>query len=176
MTTCPLPPFPILPVGGVPAWLLGPSSRRDTSPKPLTPRMSATRCRADRSGFIVDTEAAAHSYDPPATVSGYSRPATESGTRTPNPSQLAAILSPEPLLGLPIGDKRVFPSLTVSAPNSPQNDNLLQNRRDRGDLAAHPLLDRFDALDGLTRQHLQRIEGARHGPWSVVEDRLSSGI
>ena len=54
----------------------------------LYARMSAIRCRTDTSGFIVDTEPAAHPYDPPATVSGYSRPTTESGKWTPNPSQL----------------------------------------------------------------------------------------
>ncbi len=37
MTTCPLPPFPILPVGGVPAWLLGPSCSNLQPSSCLTP-------------------------------------------------------------------------------------------------------------------------------------------
>ena len=68
-------------------------------------RMIAICCRTDSSGFIADTAPAAHPYDPSATVSSYSRPTTESGKRTPNPSQHAAILSPAPFAGLPIGGK-----------------------------------------------------------------------
>ena len=87
---------------------------------------STIRCRTDSSGFIVDTAYDAHPYDPSATVSSYSRPTTESGQRTPKPSQHAAILSPEPFAGLPIGHKGAFPVPTVSAPNRPNHDILLQ--------------------------------------------------
>ena len=132
MTTCPLPPFPTLPVEVVPAWLLGQPLQQlaaHISPYALP---IATRCRTDRSGFIVDRAHAARPYDPSATVSGYSRPTTESGKRTPNSSQLVVILSPKLSPGLPIGGQKGIPPLTVSAPNRPQNANLLQNRRDRG--------------------------------------------
>ncbi len=74
--------------------------------------------------------------------------------RRRRPSQLAANLSPKPFPGLPIGRKRAFPLLTVSAPNSSQKYISLQNRRDDGDLADHVLPDLFDAIDRLTCHHV----------------------
>ena len=45
----------------------------------------------------------------------------------------------EPFSGLPIGDKRAFPLLTVSAPNSSRKYNSLQNRRERRPSHARPV-------------------------------------
>ncbi len=100
-----------------------------SSPYDLT---STIRCRTDRSGFIVDRAHDAHPYDPSATfpaTAAFPEPFTQ---RTPKPSHHAAILSPRPCSGLPIGDKRAFPSPTVSAPNSSQKYNLLQTAGARG--------------------------------------------
>ncbi len=74
----------------------------------------------------------------PATVPAYSRPATTSHTRTPQTAQHAATCPTEPFPGLPIGDKRPFPLLTVSAPNSSQKYNSLQNRRERRPSPSRP--------------------------------------
>ena len=137
-------------------------------------RMIAICCRTDSSGFIVDTAPAAHPYDPSATVSSYSRPTTESGKRTPNPSQHAAILSPAPFAGLPIGDKGAFTPLTVSAPNRPEGDNLLQNS---DSLSAAPMpmpvagFARHRPPDAGDVSPFSASTGLRNGPWSAVEGR-----
>ena len=115
-----------------------PSSLAGTTLQQLAGRISpyalrsAIRCRTDQSGCL------RRHVTPPspprisAMIPTYSRLVTESHVRTPKPSDHADNLSPEPLPVLPIGDKRAFPSLTVSAPNSSQKYNPLQNRRDRG--------------------------------------------
>ena len=78
-------------------------------------------------------------HHPSATIPAYSRPATASHTRTPKTAQHAATCPTEPFPGLPIGDKRPFPLLTVSAPNSSRKYNSLQNRRDRRPSHSRPL-------------------------------------
>ena len=93
---------------------------------------STIRCRTDRPGFVVDPAHAAHPYDPPATLPATAAFSTEYAQWTLRPSQRAANLSSKLCSRLPIGDKRAFPPLTVSAPNRPPRYNSLQNRRDRG--------------------------------------------
>lgn len=48
---------------------------------------------------------------------------------TAKPSHHADNLSPEPFPVLPVGARKASPSLAVSAPNRPPEDNPLQNRR-----------------------------------------------
>ncbi len=115
---------------------------------------STIRCRTDRSGFVVDPAPTPIPMNPPATIPSYSRPTTESATRTLKPSHHAANLSPEPYSGLPIGDKRAFPPLTVSAPNSSQKYNLLQTA---GALCAAPMPRPVEGFASSDRTHTPSI-------------------
>ena len=116
---------------GCPSSLAGTTRPRDRSPISASAHHSTIRCRTDRPGRF--RRCVTHSRHPrlPAMIPAYSRPATTSHTRTPKTAQHAATCPTEPFPGLPIGDKRAFPSLTVSAPNSSQKYNSLQNRRER---------------------------------------------
>ena len=102
--------------------------------------------------------------------------------QTPTPSPLIAKLLLEPFPGLPIGRKRAFPSPTLSDPNRPWRDILLQNRRDRGDIADHVFHDLFDVIDGLTcqRSHCRRLSGHRHRSlrcgWNVASQLDSADL
>ena len=62
---------------------------------------------------------------------------------TPTQQQLAlrarSNFPTEPFPGLPIGDKGAFTLLPVSAPNSSQKYNSLQNQRDRRPSHSHPV-------------------------------------
>jgi len=113
---------------GCPSSLAGTTCRRDRSRISAYALGSTIRCRTDRSGPF--RRCLTHPRLP-ATVPSYSHPTTESDVWTPTPSHQEDNLSPEPFPGLPVGGKRAFPLLTVSAPNSSQKDNSLQNRRDR---------------------------------------------
>ncbi len=136
-------------------------------------------CRADRSGFIVDTTHAAHSYDPSATAYSYAALPTPLTQRRPNSSQHAAILSPAPFAGLPIGDKGAFTALTVSAPNRPEGDNLLQNS---DSLSAAPMpmpvagFARHGRPDAGDVSPFSASTGLWNGPWSAVEGWASDGV
>ena len=161
-------------IRGCPSSFAGTVYIGDTSPISPYALPSTIRCRTDRSGSFVGIAHTVHRYDPPATVPSYNRPAMESGTRAPKPSQPAAILSPEPYSGLPIGDKGHSLYLPCQPPTAPQSvvccrtDGIAEPL---GDLAAHVLLDLFDPLDGLTRQHLRRMEG-----WGTAPvQRLKAG-
>ena len=164
---------------GCPSSLAGTTCGGDTSLIPPYALPSTIRCRTDRSGFVVGTAQAARPYRPSATVPSYSRPATESGRRTPKLSQHAAILSPERFSGLPIGDKRAFPSLTVPAPNRPERDNSLQNP-DLADRDSRPRpVAEFNPnrpLDAGDVSIYSANRGLRPGPWSAVEGRSSGGV
>ena len=135
---------------GCPSSLAGTTCRRDRSRISATALRSTIRCRTDPSGRFSRHAAHSRHHHPSATIPAYSRLTR----RTPTHQQLVtgacSNLPTDLVPGLPIGDKRAFPLLTVSAPNSSQKYNSLQNRRDRGDLAEHHLLDHFDDLDGLT--------------------------
>ncbi len=117
---------------GCPSIAAGTTCRRDTSQISPYVLPGTTRCRTDRSGLIVGTEHLAHPYGPSATIPSHSRSAAESRIPTLKPSNHADNLSPEPSPVLPIGARRAFPSLSVSAPNSSPKYNLSQNGRGRG--------------------------------------------
>ena len=123
---------------GFPSSLAGTTCRRDRSRISATAHRSTIRCRTDRSGPFSCCAAHPGSTRRSATIPPYSRPATTSHTWTPKTAQHAAICPTEPFPGIPIGDKGAFPSLTVSAPNSSQNDNSLQNRRERRPSRSRP--------------------------------------
>ena len=139
---------------GCPSSLAGTTCRRDRSRISASALQCTIRCRTDPSGRFRRRVTHPGSTRLSATIPTYSRPATTSHTRTLKTAQHAATCPTEPSPGLPIGDKRAFPLLIVSAPNSSQKYNSLQNRRDDGDLADHHLFDSFDALDGLTGHHI----------------------
>ena len=115
-----------------PSSLAGTTCRRDRSRISASALQSTIGCRTDRSGPFRRCVTPLRPPPLSATIPTYGHPATESGLRTPKPSQFAANLSPGLFPGFPIKAKRAFPLLTVSAPNSSQNGNSLQNRRDRG--------------------------------------------
>ena len=94
---------------------------------PLTPSRVQFVAELTGQASSFDTTHAAHPYCPSATAYSCAPLPTPLTQRTPKLSQHAAILSPEPFAGLPIGDKGAFAPLTVSAPNRPEGDNLLQN-------------------------------------------------
>jgi len=126
-------------IRGCPSSLAGTTCRRDRSRISATAHKNTIRCRTDRSGSF--RRCATHPRHPrlSATIPIYSRLTPT----TPTQEQLAAGAcsnSPtEPFSGLPVGDKRAFPSLTVSAPNSSQKCNLLQKWRDRRPPHSRPL-------------------------------------
>ena len=123
---------------GCPSSLAGTTCRRDRSRISASTLQSTIGCRTDRSGRLRRRVTHLRFPHPSATVPAYGR----LPRRTPTQRQLAtgacSNFPTEPFPGLPIGDKRAFPSLTVSAPNSSQNDNSLQNRRDRRPLPVRP--------------------------------------
>ena len=123
---------------GCPSSLAGTTCPRDRSPISATALKCTIGCRTDRSGRF--RRRVPHLRLPrlSATIPTYSRPATTSHTRTPKTAQHAATCPTEPFPGLPIGDKRAFPLLTVSAPNSSQKYNSLQNRRERRPSPSRP--------------------------------------
>ena len=119
-------PFQPLPVGGVPAWLLGPFCR--TSPPFLHLPPSRLQFGAD------------------LTRQGSPRPpqfsvalqlwlvATHASPRTPittamMATEACATAGPSPFLRLPIGGQKGIPLLTVSAPNRSKRDNCCSARR-----------------------------------------------
>ena len=124
---------------GCPSSFAGTTCPHDRSLISATALQSTIRCRTDRSGSF--RRCAAHPWLPrlSATIPTYSRPVTKSHIRTPKTAQHAATCPTEPFPGLPIGDKRAFPLLTVSAPNSSQKYNSLQNRRERRPSHSRPL-------------------------------------
>ena len=164
---------------GCPSSLAGTTCRGDTSHIYRYAHPSTIRCRTNRSDCVAHPAHAAHPYASSATVPSYSRPDHHLDHTDIGIPQHAANLSPEPFSGLPVGDERAFPVLTVSAPNSSQNDNSLQNRRDRR--AARrprcPLLSR--PVRPSRRGDVSPFTangGLRHGPWWAVEDWLSGDV
>ena len=123
---------------GCPSSFAGTTCTGDRSPISATALRCTIRCRTDRSGQFPRYLAHPGSSRPSATIPTYSRPATTSHTRTPKTAQHAATCPTEPSPGLPVGDKRAFPVLTVSAPNSSQKYNSLQNRRERRPSPSRP--------------------------------------
>ncbi len=135
---------------GCPSKAAGTTCRRDRSRISPSALRSTIGCGTDRSGPFLRCVTHPRRPRSSATMPAYNRLAATSHPRTPKPAQHTATCPPEPFPGLPVEGRRAFPSLTVSAPNSSQMYNPLQNRRDHGDLADHHLLDHFDDFDGLT--------------------------
>ena len=116
---------------GCPSILAGTTCPCDRSLISASAPRSTIRCRTDPSGRLPRCVTHPRHHRPSATI-----PAYDSLTRrTPTEQQLAtgacSNFPTEPSPGLPIGDKRAFPLPTVSAPNSSQMYNSLQNRRER---------------------------------------------
>ena len=178
---CPMTTFPVhdTSIRGCPSKAAGTTCGGDTSRISRYARPSTIRCRTNRSDCVAHPAHAAHPYASSATVPSYSRPDHHLHHTDIGIPQHVANLSPEPFSGLPVGDKRAFPSLTVSAPNSSQNDNSLQNRRDRRVVRRprRPLLSRPVRLSRrVDMSPFTANGGLRRGPWSAVEDRLSGGV
>ncbi len=113
---------------GRPSSLAGTTCRPDTSRISPSALQSAIRCRTDRSGGAQRlSHPLARQLRPKATQ--FRPESSPNGHRTPR--NLLTTCPLEPFPGFPVGGKRAFPSLTVSAPNSSQEYNSLQNRRDR---------------------------------------------
>ena len=124
---------------GCPSKAAGTTCRRDRSRISPSALRSTIRCRTDPSGPF--RRCVTHPRLPrlSATI-----PAYDSLTRgTPTQQQLAtgacSNFPTEPFPGLPVGDKRAFPPLTVPAPNSSQKYNPLQNWRERRPPHSRPL-------------------------------------
>ena len=161
---------------GCPSSLAGTTCRGDTSRISPCALPSTIRCRTNRSGA---TQCLSHPPRPSATAYSYAVLPDTFTQRRPKPSQHAANSSPEPFSGLPVGDKRALYSLTVSAPNSSQNDNSLQNRRDRrvARRPRRPLLSRpVRPSRRVDVSPFTANGGLRRGPRSAVEDRLSGDV
>ena len=151
-----------------PSSLAGTTCRRDRSRISPSALRSTIRCRTDRSGRFRRHVTHPHPARLSATVPIYSRPATESRIPPPTLPHHAANLSPEPFPGFPIGDKRHFHYSPCQPPTAPKTtfccrtDGIVEPL---GDLADNPLLDLFDALDGVTCHHVRRIHDP--GPESL---------
>ena len=124
---------------GCPSSLDGTTCPCDRSRISASALTSTIRCRSDRSGRFHCCITHTRPSHLSATVHAYSRLATTSHTRTPKTAQHAVTCPTELFPGLPIGDKRAFPLPTVSAPNSSQMYNSLQNRRKHRPSHSRPL-------------------------------------
>ena len=123
---------------GCPSSLAGTTCPRDRSRISASAHHSTIRCRTDRSGRL--PRCITH----PVTIIPQLRflPTVALPGAPPTQQQFAtgacSNFPTEPFPGLPIGDKRPFPPLTVSAPNSSQKYNSLQNRRERRPSPSRP--------------------------------------
>ena len=154
-----------------PSSLAGTTCRRDRSRISASTLRSTIGCRTDRSGRLRRRVTHLRFPHPSAMVPAYGR----LPRRTPTQRQLAtgacSNFPTEPFPGLPIGDKRPFPLLAVSAPNSSQNGILLQNWRDRRPPHSRPVRrSRRGDVSGF-----QPI-GIAVRPRSVVERRLPNSV
>ena len=164
---------------GCPSSLAGTTCRGDTSRIFPCALPSTIRCRTDRSDCVVHPAHAAHPYASSATMHSYAVLPDTFTQRRPKSSEHAGNLSPEPFSGLPIGGQKGITALTVSAPNSSQKYNSLQNRRDRraARRPRRPLLSR--PVRPSRRGDVSPFAasgGLRHGPWWAVEDWLSGDV
>ena len=123
---------------GCPSSFAGTTCPRDRSRISATALRCTIRCRTDRSGQFPRCVTHPRHHRPSATIPAYDSLAR----RTPTEQQLAtgacSNFPTEPFPGLPIGDKRAFPLLTVPAPNSSQKYNSLQNRWERRPSPSRP--------------------------------------
>ncbi len=124
---------------GCPSSLAGTTCIHDRSHISPYALRSTIRCRTDRSGRSRRCVMHARHHSSPATVTAYSRPTRSTPTQPQRATGACSNFPTEPFPGLPVGDKRAFPSLTVSAPNSSQKYNSLQNRRDRRPSPSRPV-------------------------------------
>ena len=140
---------------GCPSKAAGTTCPHDRSHISASAHKSTIRCRTDRSGPF--RRCVTHPRTPrlPATVPAYGRLTRSTRTQQQLAPGACSNFPTEPFPGLPIGDKRASSLLTVSAPNSSQKYNSLQNRRERrphhfrpvrrsrrGDRSPHHALDR----------------------------------
>ena len=116
---------------GCPSSFAGTTCRRDRSRISPYALGSTIRCRTDRSGRLRRCLTRPRSTRLSATVPAYGRLTGRPPTQAQLATQACSNCPTEPFPGLPIGGQRASPSLTVSAPNSSQNGNLLQNQQDR---------------------------------------------
>ena len=124
---------------GCPSSLAGTTCRRDRSRISPCVLSCSSCCRIDRSGPF--RRCVTHPRPPclSATVPAYNRFTHSIPTQRQLATRACSNFPTESFLGLPIGGKRAFPSLTVSAPNSSPKYNSLQNRRDRRPSRACPV-------------------------------------
>ena len=124
---------------GCPSSLAGTTCRRDRSRISPYSLQSTIRCRADRSGRLRRCVTTPRPPQCSATVPAYSRLSRRTLTQQQLATRACSNFPTEPFPRLPVGSRRTFPSLTVSAPNSSQKYNSLQNRRDRRPSLSRPL-------------------------------------
>ncbi len=125
---------------GCPSSLAGTTCRRDRSRISPYARRSTIRCRTDPSGRFRQCVTPLWFPRLTATIPAYSSLTRSTWTQPQLATGACSNFPTEPFPGLPIGARRAFPSLTVSAPNSSQKYNSLQNRRDHR--PSHSRLDR----------------------------------
>ena len=125
---------------GCPSSLAGTTCRRDRSRISASALKCTIRCRTDGSGRL--RRCVTHPRHPrlTATIPAYSSLTRRTRTQPQLATGARSNFPTEPFPGLPVGDKRPFPSLTVSAPNSSRKYNSLQNLRDHR--PSHSRLDR----------------------------------
>ena len=119
MTT---PPFRPLPVGAVPAWLLGPLCIDSTPFSPLPPSPLHFVAELIRQDEFMKAPHTAHPDQLSGTAPSENHP--DQGLDGPVlwGSEACSTTAPDPFPGFPIGDTRAFPTPTVSAPNRPKRD------------------------------------------------------
>ena len=123
-----------------PSSLAGTTCRRDRSRISASALKCTIRCRTDRSGPFRQCVTPLRFPRLTATIPAYSSLTRRTRTQPQLATGACSNFPTEPFPGLPVGDKRPFPLLTVSAPNSSQKYNSLQNRRDHR--PSHSRLDR----------------------------------
>ena len=122
MTTTPFRP---LPVGGVPAWLLGPLSAT------LQPLMPLTPSRAQHGADSTRQERFRPPHIPLASQLWLIATPASPRTLMTSPmmtTRACSITGPNPSPRLPIGEQKGIPPLTVSVPNRSKRDDCCSAR------------------------------------------------
>ena len=115
---------------GCPSSLAGTTLQQLAARIPPCALRSTIRCRTDGSWSHRRHVACPCPPHVSATVPNVGSLTRSTRTQQPVAAETCSNSPRKPFPALPIGDKRASPSLTVSAPNSSQKYNSLQNRRD----------------------------------------------
>ena len=121
-------PFRPLPVGGVPAWLLGPLSSH------LQPLMPLTPSRLQFGAELIRQEGSRPPHPSIALQLWLVATSASPTTFTTRPMAATGACSttrPDPFRLLPVGGRKGIPPLTVSAPNRWKRENCCSARTPR---------------------------------------------